>query len=179
MKGDKERGYISGLESEKIRRAPSDIAMMTTTYTVTMDLTGEQARALKLMVKQLDEGAKFSKARAAVTKAAGEGKKPSVKDLPMNKPVYLTEQADKAKAGTAFADRKKHVYTKHEGETIEEMLKKKITYESKSKTCHFGKKDLLMDYTKAKPFIRFGEEEATSMDEESESEGEGEEECDF
>ena len=145
---------------------------MTTTYTVTMDLTGEQARALKLMVKQLDENAKFSKARSAVTKAVGDGKKQSVKDLPMDKPVHLTEQAEKAKAGTAFADRKKQVYKKHQGETIEEMLKEKITYESKGKTCHFGKKDLLMDYTKAKPFIMFGAEEEA----ESESESEGEEE---
>ena len=149
---------------------------MTSTYTVTMDLTGEQARALKLMVKQLDGGAKFSKARAAVTKAAGEGKKPSVKDLPMNKPVHLTEQAEKAKAGTAFADRKRQVYKKHQGETIEDMLKEKITYESKGKTCHFGKKDLLMDYTKAKPFIRFGEEEA-SMGSEDEHDSGSESDC--
>ena len=147
---------------------------MTTTYTVTMDLTAEQARALKLMVKQLDGGAKFSKARAAVAKAEGEGKKASVKDLPMTQVVYLTEQADKAKAGTAFDDRKRQVYKKHEGETIEEMLKEKITYESKGKTCHFGKKDLLMDYKKAKPFIRFGAEEASPESEGEEAEEEGE-----
>ncbi len=147
---------------------------MTTTYTVTMDLTAEQARALKLMVKQLDGTAKFSKARAAVAKVDGEEKKASVKDLPMTQVVYLTEQADKAKAGTAFDDRKRQVYKKHEGETIEEMLKEKLTYESKGKTCHFGKKDLLMDYKKAKPFIRFGAEEASPESEGEETEGEGE-----
>ena len=97
-----------------------------------------------------------------------------MKDLPMTQVVYLTEQADKAKAGTAFDDRKRQVYKKHEGETIEEMLKEKLTYESKGKTCHFGKKDLLMDYKKAKPFIRFGAEEASPESEGEETEGEGE-----
>ena len=168
----------SGFYSERVRRQTSDIAEMTSTYTVSLELTTEQAKALKLMVKQLDGTAKFSKARAAVAKAAGDGKKPSVKDLPMDKPVYLTEQAEKAKTGTAFADRKKQVYKKHEGKTIEEMLKEKITYKSKGKDCRFGKKDLLMDYSKAKPFIRFGEEEMSmgseSEHEESGSESEGE-----
>jgi len=151
---------------------------MTTTYTVSLELTAEQAKWMKLMVKQQCPTAKFSKARAAVAKAAGDGKKPSVKDLPMDKPVYLTEQAEKAKAGTAFADRKKQVYKKLQGKTIAEMLKGKVTYQSKGKECRFGKKDLLMDYSKAKPFIRFGAEEESmgseSEHEESGSESEGE-----
>ena len=96
---------------------------MTTTYTVSLELTAEQAKWMKLMVKQQCPTAKFSKARAAVAKAAGDGKKVSVNDLPMDKPVYLTEQAEKAKAGTAFADRKKQVYKKLQGKTIEEMMK--------------------------------------------------------
>lgn len=148
---------------------------MTTTYTVSLELTAEQAKWMKLMVKQQCPTAKFSKARAAVAKAAGDGKKPSVKDLPMDKPVYLTEQAEKAKAGTAFADRKKQVYKKLQGKTIAEMLKGKVTYQSKGKECRFGKKDLLMDYSKAKPFIRFGDDEV-SMGSESEHESESEEE---
>ena len=151
---------------------------MTTTYTVSLELTAEQAKWMKLMVKQQCPTAKFSKARAAVAKAAGDGKKASVKDLLMDKPVYLTEQAEKAKAGTAFADRKKQVYKKLQGKTIEEMLKGKVTYQSKGKECRFGKKDLLMDYSKAKPFIRFGAEEESmgseSENEESGSESEGE-----
>jgi len=154
---------------------------MTTTYTVSLELTAEQAKWMKLMVKQQCPTAKFSKARAAVAKAAGDGKKASVKDLPMDKPVYLTEQAEKAKAGTAFADRKKQVYKKLQGKTIAEMLKGKVTYQSKGKECRFGKKDLLMDYSKAKPFIRFGAEEASMASEdehESGSESE-EEEADF
>jgi len=148
---------------------------MTTTYTVSLELTAEQAKWMKLMVKQQCPTAKFSKARAAVAKAAGDGKKASVKDLPMDKPVYLTEQAEKAKAGTAFADRKKQVYKKLQGKTIAEMLKGKVTYQSKGKECRFGKKDLLMDYSKAKPFIRFGDDEV-SMGSESEHESESEEE---
>ena len=148
---------------------------MTTTYTVSLELTAEQAKWMKMMVKQQCPTAKFSKARAAVAKAAGDGKKASVKDLPMDKPVYLTEQAEKAKAGTAFADRKKQVYKKLQGKTIAEMLKGKVTYQSKGKECRFGKKDLLMDYSKAKPFIRFGDDEV-SMGSESEHESESEEE---
>ena len=154
---------------------------MTTTYTVSLELTAEQAKWMKLMVKEQCPTAKFSKARAAVAKAAGDGKKASVKDLPMDKPVYLTEQAEKAKAGTAFADRKKQVYKKLQGKTIGEMLKGKVTYQSKGKECRFGKKDLLMDYSKAKPFIRFGaEEESMGSEDEHESGSESEgEEADF
>ena len=153
---------------------------MTTTYTVSVELTAEQAKWMKLMVKQQCPTAKFSKARAAVAKAAGDGKKPSVKALPMDKAVYLTEQAEKAKAGTAFADRKKQVYKKLQGKTIAEMLKGKVIYHSKGKECRFGKKDLLMDYSKAKPFIRFGEEEASMASEDEHESGSGsEEEADF
>ncbi len=151
---------------------------MTTTYTVSLELTAEQAKWMKLMVKEQCPTAKFSKARAAVAKAAGDGKKPSVNDLPMDKAVYLTEHAEKAKAGTAFADRKKQVYKKLQGKTIEEMMKGKVTYQSKGKECRFGKKDLLMDYSKAKPFIRFGVEDSMGAESGSES-GSEEEAADF
>jgi hypothetical protein len=141
------------------------------------ELAADHVKLVKAMMRSLNPEVQFSTSRA---KTGDLKRKPKVADLNMNAKVILTEEAEKARVGTAFQDRKK-IYTKHNGKTVEELVKLAIKYTSKGKELRFGKKELMMDSSlmKKKPFIKFitnGEEEES----EGEASGSGSEaEVDF
>ena len=125
------------------------------------------------MMKSLNAEVQFTTSKA---EASDMKRKPKVTDLDMTAKVYLTAEAEKARAGTAFQDRKS-IYKKNQGLSLKELVEKELTYTSKGKKVKFGKKELMMDseLMKKKAFIRF-EKAGAEAEEESESE---EEEAEF
>ncbi len=146
---------------------------MPTSLTIRGELASEHVKLVKALMKSLNGDVQFTTSKA---EASDMKKKPKVTDLDMTAKVYLTAEAEKARVGTAFQDRKS-IYKKNQGLSLKELIDKELSYTSKGKKVKFGKKELMMDseLMKKKAFIRF---EKAGEEAEEGSEGE-EEEAEF
>ncbi len=142
---------------------------MPTSLTIRGELASEHVKLVKALMKSLNGDVQFTTSKA---EASDMKKKPKVTDLDMTAKVYLTAEAEKARMGTAFQDRKS-IYKKNQGLSLKELIDKELSYTSKGKKVKFGKKELMMDseLMKKKAFIRFEKAGEDNAEEESESDG--------